>query len=98
MVDLRDSTTYQLILEEGMVIGKAHGKAEGKAEGKVEGKVEGKAEGARQTLLRVGRRRFGSPTAAEEETLNAINDMERLDRMGEQVLDVGTWQELLSTP
>lgn len=97
MVDLRDSNTYWMILEEGMEQGKAEGKVEGRAEGKVEGRVEGLAEGLRTMLLEVGARRLGSPTAEVQALLGAINDTARLHRIGQRVLEVGTWQELLET-
>ena len=93
MVDLRDSSTYQLIVEEGM----AQGIAKGMAQGMAQGKAEGKAEGFRTMLLQIGSRRFGSPSAAAQKSLGAIDDIARLHRMGERVLDVANWQELLDT-
>lgn len=90
MVDLRDSSTYWMIHEEGM--------AEGMAKGIEKGIEKGAAEGVRTTLLQIGARRFGSPTAAVRESFNAVDDIARLHRMGERVLDVATWRELLDTP
>jgi predicted transposase YdaD len=90
MIDLRDSSTYQLIIEEGV--------AKGLLKGRAEGKAEGKAEGLRTMLLQIGKRRFGSVTTEVQDALNAIDDVSRLHRMGECVLDVATWQELLDTP
>lgn len=89
MVDLRDSSTYQLIIEEGM--------AKGMEKGLAQGIEKGKAEGLRTILLQIGARRFGS-AAAVRQSLGAIDDVARLHRMGERVLDVATWQELLDTP
>ncbi|HVA48098.1 MAG TPA: hypothetical protein VNH11_17140 [Pirellulales bacterium] len=74
MVDLRDSTTYQLIVEEGM------------------------AQGLRTMLIQIGARRLGPPPAAVQESLDAIDDVARLNRMGERVLDVANWRELLDAP
>jgi predicted transposase YdaD len=71
---MRDSTTYQYILEEG------------------------RAEGSRHMLLRLGRKHLGEPDAATLTQLQAITDVERLERLGERLLDVGNWQELLQTP
>ncbi|HVA45957.1 MAG TPA: hypothetical protein VNH11_06180 [Pirellulales bacterium] len=78
MVDLRDSSTYQLIVEEGM--------------------AQGMAKGLRTMLLQIGARRLGRPVAAVQESLDAIDDVARLHRLGERVLEVATWQELLDTP
>lgn len=86
MVDLRDSSFYQLIVEEGM------------EKGMEKGMARGKAEGLRTMLLQIGARRLGLSAAAVQESLNAIDDIARLQRMGERVLDVATWQELLDTP
>ena len=73
MVDLRDSTTYQLILEEGGVTA------------------------LQKVLLLQGGKRFGPPNAGQEQTLRAIDEIERLERMSERLLDVTNWQELLGT-
>jgi predicted transposase YdaD len=75
---MRESTTYQYILDEG--------------------RAEGRAEGARQLLLQLARKRFGSTDAAMVTAINAITDPERLVRIGERVYEVATWQELLATP
>lgn len=50
---------------------------------------------ARQMLLRQGRKLFGSVDEATEAALNAIEDVEKLEELGERVLDVSSWQELL---
>lgn len=85
MVDIRDSSTYWVILEEGM------------AEGEARGRAEGRAEGLRAMLLEFAARRLGSPTADVQASLDAVNDTARLHRMGQRVLDVATWQDLLAT-
>jgi predicted transposase YdaD len=74
---MRDSTTYQGILEEG--------------------RVEGRAEGSLRVLLRLGRKRFGEPDAATLTQLQAITDLDRLDRMAERMMEAASWQELLQT-
>ncbi len=75
---MRESTTYQYILDEG--------------------RAEGRAEEARRFLLRLGRIQLGQPDSATEAALQAINDAERLERMGERLLRVQSWQEVLDTP
>jgi predicted transposase YdaD len=87
---MRDSTTYQAILEEG--------RAEGLTKGRDEGLSMGRLEEARQLLLRLGRKRFGAPDAEIEAAVQAIDDLERLESLMERVIEVASWQELLQTP
>jgi len=83
VVNMKESTTYQAILEEG------------KAEGKAEGKVEGKAEEARKMLLLMGRDRFGEPSAKIAALLDAVTDLGQLEALVIRLLHVKTWEELL---
>lgn len=87
---MRESSTYQLILDEG--------RAEGLAKGRMEGRVEGRAEGARETLLRQGRVRFGPPDEPTRTALGAVADFERLERMSERIFVATDWRDLLATP
>jgi hypothetical protein len=59
---------------------------------------EGRLEGEIRLLLRLGRKRFGDPDPTTESTLRATKDLERLERMAEAILTVGSWEELLATP
>jgi hypothetical protein len=52
---------------------------------------------ARQTVLRLGRKRFGEPAPEIELELRKIEDLPRLDRMTLRVLDASSWSELLET-
>jgi hypothetical protein len=57
-------------------------------------------EGVKQTqkiLLRLGRRQIGVPTTEVEASIKSINDLDRLERMTEAVLNAKDWQELLQT-
>lgn len=56
---------------------------------------KGRVSEARHMLLRLGQKRFGPADEAAEAALNAINDVEKLEELGERILDVGSWQELL---
>jgi hypothetical protein len=56
------------------------------------------SKGAKRTLLRLGNKRFGPPDAAALAALDAIYDVERLERMSERLLEVNTWAEMLATP
>src|SRR5262245_44400232 len=48
-------------------------------------------------LLRLGSKRLGAPDVSTIETLKAIKDVERLERVGEALLSASSWQELLAT-
>ena len=67
-----------------------------KEKGKKEGEKKGLLQGQVKMLLRQGTKRFGSPTAATRAALKAITDSERLEQLGERILDVGSWSELLA--
>lgn len=79
---MRESSTYQGILEEG----------------RIEGRLQGRLDGVRSTLLQQGRVKFGRPTKATTAALEAITDIRRLQRMSERPLSASSWQELLATP
>jgi predicted transposase YdaD len=79
---MRDSTTYQAILDEG----------------RAEGVTKGRTEEARKLLLRIGRKKLGPSAGAVEAAVQAITDLERLELLAERVHDAASWQELLQTP
>jgi predicted transposase YdaD len=86
---MKESVTYQAILEEGEERGIAKGEAKGEAKGNLNE--------ARKLLLRLGTRRFGAPSANVKTAIEAIADLERLELLIERVLDIGGWEELLAT-
>jgi predicted transposase YdaD len=88
--EMKESVTYQAILNEGKAAGKAIGKAEGLAIGEAEGRVQE----ARQMLLRLGTKRFGKPSDSIRNALEHIAEIERLERLSDRLLDVATWDEL----
>jgi hypothetical protein len=59
---------------------------------------DGRIESLQQTLLRQGRRKFGTPSDTVTTAISALTDRERLERMTEQLLIVSNWEELLATP
>lgn len=63
-----------------------------------EGEQKGRAEGEKRFLLLVGHDKLGPPSAEEETAIQAIADIDRLERLGKKMLVVSTWQELLATP
>ncbi len=62
------------------------------------GAARGRVEEAKKFLLILGRSRFGSPDAPTTAALEAINDLDRLEALGQRLLHVSTWQELLAPP
>ena len=87
---MRESTTYQAILDEG--------RAEGEVKGRAEGEIKDRAEEARRLLLRLGRKHLGEPGEAVEAAVRAITDVERLELLAERTTDFGSWRDLLRTP
>jgi predicted transposase YdaD len=83
---MKESTTYQWIIEQGM------------KEGMKEGVKEGALKEARNMILMVGDAHLGKPSAAVKKLINEISDLERLHRMSKRLLKVETWQELLESP
>ncbi len=89
---MRESVTYQAILEEGEAIGEARGKAIGEARGKFAGRVEGEL----NLLLLLARKRLGEPSAKTLEALRSIAQPEVLERLAVRLLEVESWGELLA--
>ncbi|HUY34966.1 MAG TPA: hypothetical protein VMV69_19620 [Pirellulales bacterium] len=58
---------------------------------------EGRVEEARKIILRQGRKLFGPPDECSAATLTAIEDLQRLELLSEQLLEVKNWQELLAS-
>ena len=86
---LEESSTYQWILEKGLV--------KGEAIGKEKGEVKGEANEARKLVLRLGTKRFGPPSPAVGAALQAATDRERLERLAERTLDAVDWDDLIAT-
>lgn len=96
VLDMEESSTYQLILQRGWAKGVAEGKAKGMAEGRVEGRAEGKVAEAIRLLLLQGTQRFGPADARVQASLAAIQDLERIERLALRLLAVESWDELLA--
>jgi len=78
---IEQSTTYQEILK----IGEA------------KGDQQGSLRASRKMLLLQGRKRFGSPGEEVTAAIEAIEDLQRLERLGVALLDAPSWEELLQT-
>jgi hypothetical protein len=48
---------------------------------------EGRVKGEQQLLVRQGTKRFGKPDAATVAVIEAIREIERLDALGERIVD-----------
>jgi predicted transposase YdaD len=83
VANMHESTTYQAILREG----------------RKEGLIEGRITGEQQILIRQGTKRFGKPDAAILAAIKAIRDVERLETLGERIIDraVNDWDSLLGS-
>ena len=79
---MKESVTYQAILEEG----------------EAKGRSEGALAEARRMLLLQGEIRFGSPDARARSVLEGITDVERLEALGRRLLTAASWDELLAQP
>ena len=56
-------------------------------------------EGLRDTILHIGRQRFGrAPSRKQKADLDAITDAERLERIRDRLLTASSWADLLATP
>lgn len=62
-----------------------------------EGLVEVGIKQTQKMLLRLGRQHIGVPSPEVESSIRSINDLERLERTTEAVLEAKDWQELLQT-
>jgi predicted transposase YdaD len=79
---LEDSDTYQWILEQG--------EAKGLAKGKVQSSCH--------HVLVLGEKRFGPPPAPIAQAIQAITDLDRLERLFNRAFDATSWDDLLATP
>ena len=55
---------------------------------------EGRAQEARELLLDLGTEKLGRPDPATAATIEAVDDLAALHRMGRAVLRANSWQEL----
>jgi hypothetical protein len=80
VLSMKESTTYQAILQEGLR----------------EGLVEGAVKEARKLLLRLGSKRLGRPSARTQASLAKIADLGQLEALVERVGVVESWHALLA--
>jgi predicted transposase YdaD len=80
---LKESSTYQAILEEG------------REEGLEKGRAEGKLTEAIKMLIKLGTKRFGPPEPSALDRLQSITDLERIEILSDRLLEVASWDDLL---
>jgi hypothetical protein len=90
VVSMRESSTYQAILQEGH--------EEGRRMGREEGRTEGALVEARKLLRKFGGQAFGPPDSGTVAAIEQIDDLARLEELCDRLSAVGSWQELLGRP
>jgi len=83
VVTMKESVTYQAIIEEGM------------AEGLAKGLAKGEIDEARKILLLQGRSRFGEPSPEVVAAVHAVTEVQKLEELTVRLLQAASWQELL---
>jgi len=89
---MRESATFQKVLAEE----RNEGWQKGRQEGRQAGRQEGRVLGARETLLRLGRKRFGEPDLSTLQRVTATEDADKLETLAERALDVESWADLFA--
>ncbi len=83
VVSMKESSTYQAILEEG------------RTEGIARGLAVGAVTEAKKVLRLLGDEAFGSPDAATAAAIERLDDLGRLEDLLRRVRTAGSWRELL---
>ena len=111
MTTLKESSYYQIVhgegleeglekglkegLEKGLEKGLKEGLEKGLEKGLEEGLEKGKIAGARTILFRLGEVRFGKPNKTIRAAIEAIDELDRLEKMTERILTAKGWRELI---
>jgi predicted transposase YdaD len=77
---MKESSFYQVILDEG----------------RAEGEIKGEMREAIKLLKKLGTRRFGAPDHSAVVAIEAITDLERIELLLERLLEASSWEELLA--
>ena len=80
---MRESVTYQMILDEG------------REQGRDEGRDEGRIQEARENILALGTRRYGTPTDAQRTRIQSENSRTQLEIWLLSLLDATDWDSML---
>jgi hypothetical protein len=90
VVSMKESSTYQAIVEEGLL--------EGRRQGRLEGQTEGAVAEARKVLRIQGDDAFGSPDAGTAALIERLDDLPRLEELLKRVRTAESWRGLLGRP
>jgi hypothetical protein len=82
VVPMKESSTYQAIVEEG----------------RAEGMVQGAVAEAKKVLRLQGDDAFGPPDARTAAAIERLDDLPRLEELLKRVRTAGSWQELFGPP
>jgi predicted transposase YdaD len=77
---MRESVTYQMIVEEGIE----------------QGLIQGELAATRRLILHLGAQRFGAPDEDVQRRLAAVADLAALERAGDNILTAGSWSDVLA--
>jgi len=77
---MRESVTYQAIVEEGIE----------------KGIEKGRLDEVQKMIKKLGRKTLGAPSRKMAATIAAIDDLHRLETMLERLIDAKSWKELLA--
>ena len=93
---IEESSVYQAILKKGEARGEARAR-EGRGASPGGREAKGRAKEARETLIRLGSRKFGPPRKRARARIEGLEDLRRLQALTDRIFDVATWDELLSS-
>jgi hypothetical protein len=79
---MKESSTYQAIVEEG----------------RVEGIARGSIEEAKKLLRLIGEEAFGPPDAATRAAIERLHNLERLEALVKRARTAGDWADLVGRP
>lgn len=81
---MKESSTYQAILEEG------------RTEGRAEGQIQGAIAEARKVLRLLGEEAFGPPDARIDALIERQKDLAQLENILKRMRTAQNWQELFA--
>ena len=83
---MKESSTYQAILEEGRI------------EGRTEGRTEGAVAEARKVLRLLGGEALGPPNSRTNAAIERLDDLVELEELLKRLWTATSWQDLFSQP
>ena len=102
VMQMEESTFYQMIVERGLAQGleqgREQGREEGREEGREQGRVEGRSAATQALILRLGKKHLGRPTKAVQTALTGMADLPCLERIADRLDEATSWADLLATP